>query len=290
MCAKAIISALSLSLLWGCAPPVRCGDHEIPASASPELKDAIRQLRSPSRSQRMVGADRIAELAREQERTEMAPAIPFLIDLLADGATVNWSSGATVGIHAAIALRRIGETDEAAVDALLGLLQREGLTTEQKCNAITALGTVGDTDARRKARLRADARVRETVLPFLDDSDADVRATVVFHLPDLGVAYDEAVGLLIGCLEDRSSLVRWKATSMLNAVVDPRVVEPLIRVLDDPREDVRRDALSALQRSTGRDFGHDKNRWEKWWNESKATFRPPHAKTGAEAGFTPNLI
>jgi len=77
------------------------------------------------------------------------------------------------------------------------------------------------------------------------------------------------VDRLIGDLKDTSWQIRWYAASALGEIKEPRAVEPLIAALSDESHGVRKSAPLALREITGKDFGKDPARWQKWWEKNK---------------------
>jgi len=54
---------------------------------------------------------------------------------------------------------------------------------------------------------------------------------------------------------------------------DPRAVEPLIATLKVEDDDyVRFSVIDALDKITGKKFGKDHEKWQKWWEENKGKF------------------
>ena len=106
---------------------------------------------------------------------------------------------------------------------------------------------------------------------------------------------------LINDLKDESWQIRWYAAQALGDTNDPDAVEPLIAVLKNDKHvyvlattawalgelkdrravkplidamghevrDVRRNAAWALKKITGKDFGEDPAKWQKWWEKNK---------------------
>ena len=82
-----------------------------------------------------------------------------------------------------------------------------------------------------------------------------------------------AVEGLIAALNHKDSNVREKAAEALGEVKDPKSVEPLIAILKDKEETIREVAAKALEKITGKDFGQDYDKWQKWWVQNKENIR-----------------
>ena len=79
-----------------------------------------------------------------------------------------------------------------------------------------------------------------------------------------------AVEPLIATLKnDKNGYVRAMAAWALGEIKDPRAVEPLIAALSDESHGVRKSAPLALREITGKDFGKDPAKWQKWWEKNK---------------------
>ncbi len=74
-----------------------------------------------------------------------------------------------------------------------------------------------------------------------------------------------AVEPLIAILKkDENGYVRAMVAWALGKIKDPRAIEPLIAALRDESHDVREKAPLALREITGKDFGKDHAKWQKW--------------------------
>jgi hypothetical protein len=96
----------------------------------------------------------------------------------------------------------------------------------------------------------------------------------------------KAVDFLISALSDPDLIVRCYACSALGnkGIKDFRAVEPLIALLKDikgmkKRRDPLYDAIfedwveGTLNVITGKRFGADPEKWEKWWEENKVIYK-----------------
>ena len=96
----------------------------------------------------------------------------------------------------------------------------------------------------------------------------------------LGEEGDErAAGPLIAVLkDDEHPYARGSAAVALGDLGVSRAIDPLIAVLkDDEHPYVRESAVGALEKTTGRDFGEDPEKWQQWWKDTKDTFVPRDA-------------
>jgi len=83
------------------------------------------------------------------------------------------------------------------------------------------------------------------------------------------IAFDPAdVPSLIGLLKDPNWSVRMRAARTLGQTKDKRALRPLVDVLAEDNSYLRSDAVRALERITGKDFGDDRAAWEAWLKES----------------------
>jgi hypothetical protein len=83
------------------------------------------------------------------------------------------------------------------------------------------------------------------------------------------VTFDPAdVPSLIGLLKDPNVSIRMRAARTLGQTKDKRALQPLVAALADDNSYSRSDAVRALERITGKDFGDDRPAWEAWLKES----------------------
>ncbi|MFQ5965680.1 MAG: HEAT repeat domain-containing protein [Candidatus Scalinduaceae bacterium] len=105
------------------------------------------------------------------------------------------------------------------------------------------------------------------LLDALRDEDIDVRRSVVKAL--LEIKDPHTVEPLIVALKDENKGTRRGAAILLGSIKDPRAIEPLIAALKDERLLVRVKSAYALYEITGKDFGRDPEKWQKWWAKNK---------------------
>ncbi|MCD5401319.1 HEAT repeat domain-containing protein, partial [candidate division NPL-UPA2 bacterium] len=158
-----------------------------------------------------------------------------------------------VRLRAAWALGKIGKP---AVEPLIAALKDEDSDVRE--SAATALWKIGD------------PRAVTPLITALGDEDERVRRNAAEALGRIGDP--RAVEPLIAALRDEDSDVRESAALALGKTRDPRAVKPLIAALRDEDRDVRESAAWALEEITGKYFGEDVARWQKWWEENKEAF------------------
>ncbi len=128
----------------------------------------------------------------------------------------------------------------------------------------------------------------------LESKNAHVSLDAADYLPYFG---RDAVPALIEELKSPNGNGRALAAATLARIPDPRAVEPLLALLDDPgtlelnvlsddgeslhgaydnplADFVQQQARAALQSITGQRWSR-KEDWEKWWNRNRETFEPP---------------
>jgi HEAT repeat protein len=169
---------------------------QLKAVAVPVLLEA---LRAPD-------ADTVRFAAYCLGEIRAAQAVPGLVPLLA-------SPNAEIRQHVAYALGMI--RDKAATDALIGALKDADPVV--RGYAATALGEIGD------------PRAKEALVAALRTEDASVvnMATSLYNLGS-----EEVVEILIGKLRDPNPNNRLYAIYALGKISDPKMVRPLIDVLD----------------------------------------------------------
>lgn len=217
------------------------------ADAPADVRQLIERLGSPKPSER---ADAAFALGRMEARA--AAAIPFLVELLSDGAPVSkrdvqsppfedeeWEpsyetvSETTVGEAATHALMAIGDR---ALDRLIETLAGNRSWRARK-NAAWALAH------------RGDRRAMDQLIVALGDESWQVRTQAAYALFQRGGARAEVVNALIERLRDEVWQVRAQAVFALGHKGGGSVgaVEPLIEVLrGDTDARVRQAAAGAL--------------------------------------------
>ncbi|MFW6154043.1 MAG: HEAT repeat domain-containing protein [Planctomycetota bacterium] len=200
------------------------------------------------------------------------PAVPFLIGLLADNATLAWRRSGVQVAHtspAQEAVRALARIGRPAVDPLIEVLQDEGARSVIRSGAAEALGHIGDKKALdpllKALRYRDSGGVRPTVaeaLGRLGDPNAVDPLLEAFQAEHAGVARDEVATALGMIGDERAVPVLARAVldpalrsshrevvQALGKIGDPRGVEPLIGALGDPKLfDHAIEALAAIGR------------------------------------------
>ncbi len=111
----------------------------------------------------------------------------------------------------------------------------------------------------------------ERLIQNLNSEYRDLRMSAVWTLRK--VKDSRALEALINALKHKDLLVRAKAAEALGEIKNPKAVEPLIAILTDEEETVREFAAKALGDITGKDFGQDYDKWQKWWVQNKENIR-----------------
>lgn len=63
---------------------------------------------------------------------------------------------------------------------------------------------------------------------------------------------------------------RGTVLNILSNIKDSRSIEPIINMLNDKDEKIRKEAVTTLQKISGQKFGEDKAKWKKWWAINKS--------------------
>ncbi|MFW5856674.1 MAG: HEAT repeat domain-containing protein [Planctomycetota bacterium] len=157
-------------------------------------------------------------------------------------------------------LRLAGRTDEQlAIPYAKAILQERALAND-RVEAARALG-----------RLEAENAIDALEGALERDREPAVRGAAAWALGRIGAA--GSAGALINTLKaeraDRVPIIRALRS------FDAETVTPVfISILGAPvTEDETEELLAALRRLTRQDFGPDKARWLKWWDENEAKAR-----------------
>jgi HEAT repeat protein len=211
-----------------------------------EIRKHVVELSSADPARRAAAA---CALGKMRERA--APAIPFLIDLLSDGAPISPEQSCgnqepfedeswqptyeqvrepSPGEAATYALMAIGESALTPLKTTL----LDGKTWRARKNAAWALAHRGE--------------AVEQLVSALKDPAWQVRAQAAYALFQRGGASPRVVVALISALKDESWQVRAQAVLALGHKGDSRVdvVAPLLLALKDENAQVRESAAGAL--------------------------------------------
>ncbi len=255
--------------------------ENIPAHIPAPVRQQIERLYSPIPGERADAAIRLGQMGEPA-----VPAISFLVGMLGDNTRFVSKAGdmaTSPGVEAAGALVRIGRP---AVEALVAVLGGEDSAIQGY--AASVLGEIGDPRAVEplivllkdrdpfvsgKAAWALgeikDRRAVEPLIAALNHEQWSVRTTAAEAVGKIGDR--RAVEPLIAAMEDKEALVRSNAAVALGEMRDPNVVEPLIAALKDEDVNVRSRAAEALRKITGKDFGENPDKWQKWWKENRET-------------------
>jgi len=177
-----------------------------------------------------------------EEDSQMETVSGIIEELKSDDCDVRW--------HAARVLR--WTKDARAVDPLVRALKdadcnvrwsaAESLVVmgEQAVEPLIAALRDADRDVRWRAgwalgRLKGAAAV-DSLIRALGDADPDVRWRAAWALGQIGDA--QAEWALIHALEDDYANVRWSAAEALGIIQDENAVGPLIKLLNNPDEEI----------------------------------------------------
>jgi HEAT repeat protein len=145
--------------------------------------------------------------------------------------------------------------DPRAVEALIAASKDDSL--EVRIDLVKALGRI------------EDPSVVEPLIAALIDESWPVREAAAMGLGR--IKDPRAVEPLIFRLADKNRNVQERAAEALGEIKDLRAIEPLIAVLQNKGGFVANRASKALQKitGTGRPFGTDHKKWQKWWKQNK---------------------
>lgn len=187
-------------------------------------------------------------------------------------------------IRAARAIWALGELgDSGALPHLIPALKRE--EPDIRMMAAKSLMRIGD------------SRAVPDVIELLEDQDNGVRRTAAGVLGEFGDS--TAVGSLIRSLGDRSTEVQEATIRSLGKIGDRRATSHIVPLMQHGSPYVRRASASTLGkigspesvpflRVTLQDpdpsvqrFGENRDRWTKWWKESKEQLLIPSGTTAS---------
>ena len=207
-------------------PPIGIPKENIPSNIPADVRKEIEELYSHQAKHRGEAIFRLGEM-----RKKAIPAIPFLIEMLGDGARTRWSDykGETsLHMQASSALVKMGKP---AVELLIVALEDGSWVA--RVAAARALGRIKDT------------RVVEPLIAALKDGSWWVRRAAAWAL---GETKDpRAVAPLAVALKDKVWFVRNSAISALKYIRDPSAVEPLIAALKHKDSNIRQQAAWGLE-------------------------------------------
>ena len=203
---------------------------DIPQNLPAELKAMIEQTFSPDPAKRAEAATRLGEMGKKA-----APAIPFLIRLLGDDASISKHDYVYVSTVARGSLAAIGPS---AVEPVLAAFGRS--SGRKRLAALYTLGQL------------KDQRVIARFLSLLNDPDEDMRSRAANCLKDYlkdNPEFRELSGLrqsLIRALEDKNPNVRSYIAGAVGECHYSDAFEPLMKMLKDTDPYVRGEVIAAL--------------------------------------------
>lgn len=102
----------------------------------------------------------------------------------------------------------------------------------------------------------------EELMAALLSSNSSTQADAFCAAEQIG---EPAVIPLIKSLYSSNCQAKKKAVAMLGRMGDQRAVGPLIGLLNDANYAIRASVWPSLVELTGKDFGENKKKWQKWW-------------------------
>ena len=246
----------------------------LPADTPDEVKEAVKQLYSTDYKTQLAAIKELGKMGQEA-----APAVPFLVSMMADrrystaGRALSRIGGASFDPllkalkHKDVRMRQMaasalgGLDDSRAVEPLIESLKDPEIMT-RAANALARyrsdprttdllIAGLNDKDVgRRRGAAYAlqrvgDRRSADALIKGLKDKDAQVRAAIAAALGAMRAT--EAAGPMISLLKDKDETVRTEAAKALSKMKDTSAVEPLIEVLrKDPAPAVRKTAAETL--------------------------------------------
>jgi HEAT repeat protein len=223
-----------LALVLALTNVVVAGDDptrsDIPRNLPPELKALIEQTFSPEPKTRAGAATQLGKMGEQA-----APAIPFLIRLLSDSASISKHDYVSVSSAAREALAAIGPS---VVEPLLASLRES--SGQRRRVALFALERV------------EDRRIVPQLLLLLTGSDEDIREhaarSLESYLKD-NPRFRKTPGLtqsLVRVLQDKNPEIRSYVVGAIGECRDRDALEPLLKMLEDPEYYVRFNVVTAL--------------------------------------------
>ena len=122
----------------------------------------------------------------------------------------------------------------------------------------------------------------EYLLPLLDYYHPATRIKAIELLAEIGS--DDYVLPISAKLKDRNHIVRNSAVAALGEIGGYKSAAALIGSLNDAYPPARRGAVDSLKKITGQDYGHDKESWQKWWEENKHKYEQLEDSSAPDVG------
>jgi len=163
-------------------------------------------------------------------------------------------------------------TYDRHIDAWAGTLLSEDWPTAARVAAARALGRIGDPRAEEPLKAALKCPIKDVAEAAAESLEMISGRTFT---PDI-------VG---GILDDLNSPDRARKADVLRLLAEKpnknsRVIEALITVLAGYSDDgpPRRNAVAALRKATGQDFGPHAARWQAWWEQNKRELTEKNGK------------
>jgi len=148
---------------------------------------------------------------------------------------------------------------DAAMSALMGALDPKQ-PKNMRISVITAFG------------VRGDDRAAKQIVLAVGDQDQEVREAAAAAL--LSINSPDAIQALVEAADDdkRPGQTRVQIIGILGEMRSMEAIAPLISLLADPDENIRKNSRAALERITLRTFDTPQG-WAEWWKHSSTLSR-----------------
>ncbi|MBI2838937.1 MAG: HEAT repeat domain-containing protein [Acidobacteria bacterium] len=208
--------------------------RSIPRSVPKDVKKEIEGLQSREPKERVQAAVNLKGMGDKG-----VPAIPFLIDLLADDTPAEFTfekDNHKIVISGTPSLAAMGVLKNLRTAAVESLV--EAMTGSESLVRVNT--------ARVLWSINKDPRALSTMMQAAGDSDKQIRIRAARALGEAGDA--GAIEVLISSLKDPASEVRAVAVDALGLVSSPLAIEPLRQLLKDENGDIGFRAAQALKK------------------------------------------
>lgn len=262
----------------------RISKDKIPSDTRSEVRAEIEKLYSSNEVVRAKAAQSLGSKGKGG-----VPAIPFLIQMLADDTQVTVEnvellSGfetekreegyqrkqrvtgygqTTPGAEAMEALFRINGS--ALIPLLVAMCDDQDPAFRQKAEVLLEI---------QERKSQTKEALMDVLREALKDKRSCVRAYAVEGIGRIGGMWAKAD--LVLCLNDSDPTIRAKAAIAFGEAAGRyssfrfNFVEPLISALEkDVDSNVRQEAANALEKITGERYGEDPLKWQEWWEKNK---------------------
>jgi HEAT repeat protein len=222
--------------------------------SSMDVKQQIKRLYSQDPKKRADAAYLLGKMGKQA-----VFAIPFLIEMLGDTTFIPLKvEGGGQTSPAQEASSALGKMGKPAVKLLIVVLKDNN--HDVRANAVAALvKTVENNPLCGTAEVLITGAI-EPLIVTLRDENPKVREKAALAL---GIFGDSR---MLDYIEDPK--IREKVAE-IQRKLNQRVVESLVVALKDENWSVRMNAAEALKGITGKDFGEDHEKWQKWLEKNK---------------------